>query len=65
MLPGTSVRHPSWNAHRTQMAWPARILHRNRLTTAVVHGSGRRVVLSSLLHQLKHVLAGHHLTATL
>ena len=65
VLPGTSVRHPSWNAHRTQMAWPARILHRNRLTTAAVHGSGRRVVLSSLLHQFKHVLAGHHLTATL
>jgi galactofuranosylgalactofuranosylrhamnosyl-N-acetylglucosaminyl-diphospho-decaprenol beta-1,5/1,6-galactofuranosyltransferase len=65
VLPGTSVHHPGWNAHRTQMAWPARMLHRNRLTTAAVHGSGRRVVLSSLLHQIKHVLAGHHLTAEL
>lgn len=65
VLPGTSVHHPPWTMYRTQMTWTARVLHRNRLATAAAHGSGRGVILSSLLHQGKHVLAGLHLTAAL
>lgn len=65
VLPGTGVTHPPWDAYRTQMSWTSRVLHRNRLATAAAYGAGRGVVLSSLLHQIKHVLAGHHLTATL
>lgn len=65
VLPGTAVHHPPWTAYRTQMTWTARILHRNRLAVAAAYGAGRGVVLSSLLHQLKHVLAGHLLTAEL
>ena len=65
VLPGTAVHHPSWTAYRTQMTWTARVLHRNRLAIAAAYGAGRGVVLSSLLHQLKHVLAGHLLTAEL
>ncbi|MGP9538495.1 glycosyltransferase [Brachybacterium sp. AOP43-C2-M15] len=65
VLPGTSVHHPPWTAYRTQMSWTARVLHRNRLATAAAHGAGRGVVASSLLHQAKHVLSGHLLTAEL
>ncbi|APX32945.1 hypothetical protein BH708_09720 [Brachybacterium sp. P6-10-X1] len=65
VLPGTSVHHPPWNAYRTQMTWTARVLHRNRLAIAAAYGAGRGVVLSSLLHQVKHALAGHLLTAEL
>jgi galactofuranosylgalactofuranosylrhamnosyl-N-acetylglucosaminyl-diphospho-decaprenol beta-1,5/1,6-galactofuranosyltransferase len=65
VLPGTAVHHPSWTAYRTQMTWTARVLHRNRLAIAAAYGAGRGVVLSSLLHQIKHVLAGHLLTAEL
>lgn len=65
VLPGTAVHHPPWNAYRTQMTWTARILHRNRLAIAAAYGAGRGVIASSLLHQLKHVLAGHLLTAEL
>lgn len=65
VLPGTAVHHPPWNAYRTQMTWTARILHRNRLAIAAAYGAGRGVILSSLLHQLKHILAGHLLTAEL
>lgn len=65
VLPQARVIHPTWGAYKTQMGWTARILHRNRLTTAAAHGAGRGVVVSSLLHQIKHILAGHHLTATL
>ncbi|QGH70074.1 glycosyltransferase [Pseudactinotalea sp. HY158] len=63
--PGANVWHPTWNAFATQMSWTARILHRNRLATAAACGAGRGVIRSSLLHQGKHILAGHHLTATL
>lgn len=65
VLPGASVAHPSWDAYRTQMSWSARILHRNRLATAAAHRAGRGVLADSLLHQLKHVLSGLHLTARL
>lgn len=65
VLPGASVHHPTWSAHRTQMTWTARVMHRNRLATAAAHGAGRGVLAHSLLHQVKHVLAGHHLTARL
>lgn len=65
VLPGASVTHPTWDAYRTQMTWTARVMHRNRLTTAASDGAARGVVVHSLLHQLKHVLAGHHLTARL
>ncbi|MGP9681490.1 glycosyltransferase [Brachybacterium sp. AOP3-A1-3] len=65
VLPGTSVTHPPWDAFRTQMSWSSRVLHRNRLATAAAYDASRGVILSSLLHQLKHILSGHHLTATL
>ena len=65
VLPGTSVHHPPWNAYRTQMSWTAKVLHRNRLATAAAHGAGRGVLASSLLHQAKHILSGHLLTAEL
>lgn len=65
VLPGTSVRHPPWDAYRTQMSWTSRVLHRNRLATAAAYDSGRGVIASSLLHQAKHILSGHHLTASL
>lgn len=65
VLPGTSVHHPPWNAYRTQMTWTARVLHRNRLAIAAAYGAGPGVIVSSLLHQTKHVLAGHLLTAEL
>ncbi|WP_151904661.1 glycosyltransferase [Brachybacterium ginsengisoli] len=65
VLPGTAVHHPPWSAYRTQMTWTARILHRNRLAIAAAYGAGRGVIASSLLHQTKHVLAGHLLTAEL
>jgi galactofuranosylgalactofuranosylrhamnosyl-N-acetylglucosaminyl-diphospho-decaprenol beta-1,5/1,6-galactofuranosyltransferase len=65
VLPGTSVHHPPWTAYRTQMTWTARVLHRNRLAIAAAYGAGRGVIASSLLHQLKHVLSGHLLTADL
>jgi galactofuranosylgalactofuranosylrhamnosyl-N-acetylglucosaminyl-diphospho-decaprenol beta-1,5/1,6-galactofuranosyltransferase len=65
VLPGASVHHPSWDAFRTQMSWSARILHRNRLATAAAVGAGPGVIASSFTHQVKHVLAGHHLTALL
>src|SRR5699024_9593528 len=50
---------------RTQMTWTARVLHRNRLAIAAAYGAGRGVIGSSLLHQAKHILAGHLLTAEL
>lgn len=65
VLPEARVWHPTWTAHATQMGWTARILHRNRLATAAAYGAGRGVIRSSLIHQLKHVFAGHHLTALL
>lgn len=65
VLPGTAVHHPPWTAYRTQMTWTARVLHRNRLAIAAAYGAGRGVVGSSLLHQAKHVLSGHLLTAEL
>lgn len=65
LLPGTAVHHPPWNAHSTQMSWSARLLHRNRLAIAAGHGAGRGVIASSFVHQCKHVLAGHLLTAEL
>jgi galactofuranosylgalactofuranosylrhamnosyl-N-acetylglucosaminyl-diphospho-decaprenol beta-1,5/1,6-galactofuranosyltransferase len=65
ILPGASVTHPTWDAVRTQMSFSARIMHRNRLAAAAAHGAGRGVIGSSLSHQLKHVLAGHELTAQL
>lgn len=65
VLPGTSVHHPPWTAYRTQMSWTARVLHRNRLAIAAGYGAGRGVLGSSLLHQVKHILAGHLLTAEL
>ncbi|MBB5830385.1 glycosyltransferase family 2 protein [Brachybacterium aquaticum] len=65
VLPGTAVHHPPWNAHITQMSWPARLLHRNRLAVAAGSGAGRGVIVSSFAHQCKHVLAGHLLTAEL
>ncbi|ATG51041.1 hypothetical protein CFK38_05465 [Brachybacterium vulturis] len=65
VLPGTAVHHPPWTAYRTQMTWTARVLHRNRLAIAAAYGAGRGVIVSSLLHQTKHVLAGHLLTAEL
>src|SRR5699024_11747707 len=65
VLPRARVIRPTWGAYTAQMGWTARILHRNRLTSAAPHGAGRGVVVSSLLHQIKHILAGHHLTATL
>ena len=65
VLPGTAVHHPPWTAYRTQMTWTARVLHRNRLAVAAAYGAGRGVLASSLLHQIKHVLAGHLLTAEL
>lgn len=66
VLPGTAVHHPGWTAHGTQMSWAAQLMHRNRLATAAAHGRGLPgAVASSLAHQVKHVLAGHHLTATL
>ena len=65
VLPGTAVHHPPWTAYRTQMTWTARVLHRNRLAIAAAYGAGRGVIASSLLHQLKHVLSGHLLTAAL
>ncbi|MGY5765524.1 glycosyltransferase [Brachybacterium sp. DNPG3] len=65
VLPGTSVHHPPWNAHRTQMTWTARVLHRNRLATAAAYGASRGVLVSSLLHQIKHIVSGQHLTALL
>ena len=65
VLPGTAVHHPPWTAYRTQMSWTARVLHRNRLAVAAAYGAGRGVIGSSLIHQLKHILAGHLLTAEL
>lgn len=65
VLPGAGVVHPTWDAYRTQMSWTARVMHRNRLATAAARGAGRGVIAHSLLHQLKHILAGHHLTARL
>lgn len=65
VLPGTAVHHPPWTAYRTQMSWTARVLHRNRLAIAAAYGAGRGVIASSLLHQAKHVLSGHLLTAEL
>lgn len=65
VLPGTAVHHPPWSSHTTQMSWVGQILHRNRLAAAAAHGAGPGVVLSSLVHQIKHVLSGHHLTAHL
>src|SRR5690625_3686216 len=65
VLPGTAVHHPPWTAYRTQMTWTARVLHRNRLAIAAAYGAGRGVIGSSLIHQLKHILAGHLLTAEL
>lgn len=65
VLPGASVHHPTWSAYRTQMTWTARVMHRNRLATAAAYGAGRGILIHSLLHQIKHVLAGHHLTARL
>ncbi|WP_157975562.1 glycosyltransferase [Brachybacterium sp. YJGR34] len=65
VLPGTSVHHPPWTPFRTQTTWTARVLHRNRLAIAAAYGAGRGVLVSSLAHQLKHVLAGHLLTAEL
>src|SRR5699024_9349363 len=59
------VHHPPWTAFRTQMTWTARVLHRNRLAIAAAYGAGRGVITSSLLHQVKHVLSGHLLTAEL
>ena len=65
VLPGTAVHHPPWTAYRTQMSWTARVLHRNRLAIAAAYDAGPGVIASSLLHQLKHILAGHLLTAEL
>lgn len=65
VLPGAAVWHPTWSAHGTQMSWTARILHRNRLATAAAYQAGKGVIASSLVHQFKHILSGHHLTATL
>lgn len=65
VLPGTGVHHPPWSPHRTQMSWTARVLHRNRLAVAAAYGARRGVLASSILHQCKHVLAGHLLTAEL
>ena len=65
VLPGTAVHHPPWTAYRTQMSWTARVLHRNRLAIAAAYGAGRGVIVSSLVHQLKHILSGHLLTAEL
>lgn len=65
ILPEACVTHPTWGAHATQMTWTARVLHRNRLVTAAAYDAGRGVILSSFVHQMKHVLAGHDLTATL
>lgn len=65
VLPGTSVHHPPWDAYRTQMSWTSRVLHRNRLATAAAYSPRRGVILSSLVHQCKHILSGHHLTAAL
>lgn len=65
VLPGTAVHHPPWTAYRTQMTWTARVLHRNRLAIAAAYGAGRGVLVSSALHQAKHVLAGLLLTAEL
>lgn len=65
VIPGASVWHPTWGAHATQMSWTARIMHRNRLATAAAYGAGRGVIASSLLHQIKHILGGHYLTAQL
>lgn len=65
VLPGTAVHHPPWTAYRTQMSWTARVLHRNRLAIAAAYGAGRGVIASSLVHQIKHILAGHLLTAEL
>lgn len=65
VLPGTAVHHPPWTAYRTQMTWTARVLHRNRLAVAAAYGAGRGVIASSLLHQVKHILSGHLLTAEL
>lgn len=65
VLPGADVHHPSWSAYSTQMTWAGRLLHRNRLVAAAAMGAGRGVIASSLVHQAKHVLAGHHLTADL
>lgn len=65
VLPGTAAHHPTWDAYRTQMSWTARALHRNRLATAAAHAAGPGVIVSSLLHQCKHILAGHHITAAL
>lgn len=65
VLPQARVTHPTWGAYKTQMDWTARILHRNRLATAAAYRAGEGVIVSSLAHQLKHILAGHYLTATL
>src|SRR5699024_10178077 len=65
VLPGAAVWHPTWSAHATQMNWTARIMHRNRLATAAAYRAGKGVIASSLVHQLKHILSAHHLTATL
>ncbi|HEX7352927.1 glycosyltransferase [Brachybacterium sp.] len=65
VLPGTSVHHPPWTSYRTQMTWTGRVLHRNRLAIAAAYGAGRGVLASSLLHQAKHILSGHLLTAEL
>lgn len=65
VLPQARVTHPTWSAYETQMSWTARILHRNRLATAAAHQAGIGVIASSLVHQMKHILAGHHLTAKL
>src|SRR5699024_11946054 len=65
VLPGSSVHPPPWTAFRTQMTWTARVLHSDRLAIAAAYGAGRGVIASSLLHQVKHVLSGHLLTAAL
>lgn len=65
VLPGTAVHHPPWTAYRTQMSWTARVLHRNRLAIAAAYGAGPGVIASSLVHQFKHILAGHLQTAEL
>lgn len=65
VLAGTAAHHPTWDAYRTQMSWTARALHRNRLATAAAYTAWPGVIASSLLHQCKHILAGHHITAAL
>ncbi|MCB7137184.1 glycosyltransferase [Cellulosimicrobium marinum] len=64
-LPGTAVWHPTWAAKGTISSWSAWPLHRNRLATAAAYGAGRGVLVDSLLHQVKHVLALRYDTAEL